>query len=272
MRRLIHTLTSFLARDFHIATSYKFQFLFNLCGGIFLMIAFYFVSKLVSHETTLTALARYQSDYFSFVLVGIASTGFLYAGVSAFTERLRTAMTEGSLEMMLACPTSPIWVLAMPGLWNFLFEGARALVMFGVGVTFLGADLGRANLFSFAVVMSLTVTAYSVFGLLSVGLVIVLKRGDPVGWAFANASALIAGAYFPVDLLPAWMRAIAGALPMTYAYHALRMTLLTGAGLATVAKEVTLLAVFSLVGMPLAVLVCHLAVARAKRTGTLADF
>ena len=100
----------------------------------------------------------------------------------------------------------------------------------------------------------------------------IVKRGDPINWAFANASALVAGAFFPVDLLPAWLERIAQLLPMTYSYHGMRMTLLGGAGLSAVRIDLAVLAGFSVVGLPLAGWMCAIAVAKAKKDGSLGSF
>jgi ABC-2 type transport system permease protein len=118
----------------------------------------------------------------------------------------------------------------------------------------------------------LTLLTYSVFGVLAASIVIVLKRGDPINWFFAQFSTFVAGAYFPVDLFPAWIQRIADFLPMTYAYRGMRMTLLTGAGIREVGVDILVLAVFVIVGLPLAAIACNGAVTRAKRDGSLGSF
>ncbi len=105
---------AFLRRDFFIATSYKFQLLFQLASGLFVVATVYFVSKLTGSNAAANFLKPYKTDYFSFAMVGLAASGFLFAGLSGFTERLRTAMTEGSLEMMFASSTRPVLILVMP--------------------------------------------------------------------------------------------------------------------------------------------------------------
>lgn len=263
---------AFIRRDFFVATSYKFQFAFQLTAVFFIVAFFYFISQLIDTGASSKMLSRFNTDYFSFVLIGVAGAGFLQTGLSGFAERLRTGMTEGSLEMTFSCPVKPIWVLVLPCLWAFMFEALKAVVIVAFGVFIFGANLGEANFLSCAVILLFTITSYSVFGILSASIIMVIKRGDPINLAFTAASSLIAGAYFPTDLLPAWLAWISKILPMTYAYDGLRMTLLSGAGISEVSHDLVVLAGFSLVGLPLAIWVAHFAIARAKRDGSLGVF
>ena len=75
--------------------------------------------------------------------------------------------------------------------------------------------------------------------------------------------------FFPVELLPPALQVAALALPITHSLEALRATLLAGAGLSQVAPQVAVLAVFALVGLPLAMMFFGAAVQWGKRTGTL---
>jgi ABC-2 type transport system permease protein len=263
---------AFVRRDFYIQTSYKFQLLFELTGGFFVIALFYFISALMDSESSRKLLARFETDYFSYALIGVAAAGLLQTGLAGFAQRLRIGMTEGSLEMTFACPTRPIWILTLPCLWAFFFEALKGLVVVLMGVLVFGADLDRANFLSCAVILLLTITSYSVFGLLSASIILIVKRGDPINLAFAAASALIAGAFFPVELLPGWLGAIAKVLPMTYAYEGLRASLLVGASLADVARDAIVLGGFSMVGLPLAIAATSKAIRRAKMDGSLGVF
>lgn len=263
---------AFIRRDFQIATSYKFNFLFHLTSGFFALAVFYFISQLVDTAASQEMMGRFKADYFSFALIGVAAAGFLQTGLSGFAEKLRTAMIEGALEMMFSCPTRPIWILVLPCLWGFFFESLKALIVVGFGVLVFGARLGQANLFGAVVILLLTIASYTVFGLLSASIIMVVKKGDPLNLAFSAASSLVAGAYFPVELLPAWLGSVAKVLPMTYAYEGLRLTVLAGESLRGVMEEAVFLASFAAIGMPVAVATAQWAIAKAKRDGSLGTF
>jgi ABC-2 type transport system permease protein len=272
MNSFLSRVPAFVRRDFYLATSYKFQFVFQLTAGFFMLALFYFISQLIDVEASEKMLSRFQTDYFSFVLIGLAAAGFLQTGLRGFSERLQTGMTEGSLEMTFACPTRPIWILVLPCIWAFFFESIKAVVIVMFGVIIFGADVSQINLASTLLILLLTITSYSVFGLLSASIIMVIKRGDPINVAFSAASALIAGAFFPIDLLPQWLGWIAKILPMTYAYDGLRQTILVGAGVSEVWTNILFLGGFSLIGLPLVVSVTSWAINKAKRDGSLGTF
>ncbi len=272
MMLFFRRIAAFVRRDFCIASSYKLQFLVSICSAVFILAIFYFVSKLVKTDALESLQEQYGADFFSFALIGVAATGFLHVGVVGFAEKLRISMTEGSLEMMFVSPVSAGWILIMPCVWSFLFEGVRAMVLIFFGVFLFGAEINLSSFHACALVLLLTLTSNSVFGLLSASIILIVKRGDPIAWAFMNASALVAGAYFPIEMLPGWLAWIPRLLPMTYAYRGARITLLTGGGISDVAGELLVLLAFSVIGLPLALFACSRAVGAAKRDGSLGSF
>jgi len=272
MNQFARVACAFFRRDFFIATSYKFNFAFQFMAGFFIVTMFYFLSLLIDSDASRAMVSRFQTDYFSFVLIGLAGAGILHTGLTGFAGSLRTGMSEGSLEMTFSCPIRPMWVLLFPCIWAFFFEALKIVVVITSGTLFFGADLGHANLTSGLTVIIVTVMSYSVLGIISASIIMVLKRGDPINAAFSVASTLIAGAFFPIDLLPSWLASIAKVLPMTYAYEAMRKTLLLGAGVSDVSFELMILGGFSVLGLPLAFGIANMAIAKSKRDGTLGIF
>lgn len=272
MSRFLSTAGAFVRRDFHIATSYKVNFVFQLTYGYFIVAAFYFMSKLVDGDVARDLLARFHADYFSYILIGAAVAGLMTTSMAGFSEQLRTGMTEGSLEMTFSCPVRPTWVILMPCLWSLVFETLKAAVVIAMGTVIFGASLARADWASGLLMTLAIVASYSVFGILAASMTLVLKRGDVVTTAFSAATAMISGAFFPVELLPSWLSPLARLLPMTYAYDGLRMALLGGASTGDVFPQLRFLVLFSLIGLPLAFLTASWAIARAKREGSLGVF
>lgn len=272
MNGALRLMGAFVLRDFRVATSYKFNFFFQLTYGFFIVAAFYFIAKMADNNTARQILARYNASYFSYILVGIATGGMMATSLSGFAEQMRNGMIEGSLEMTFACPVRPTWILVLPCLWSYVFESLKAVLVLIMGATIFGADLHRADVLGALAMLLLSVTSYAVFGVLGAALTLVIKRADIVYTVFSAATALVGGAFFPIDLFPGWLRAISGILPMTYAYEGLRLTLLAGAGLHEIRSQLAILAVFSVVCLPLAFMVASAAIAKAKRDGSLGVF
>jgi ABC-2 type transport system permease protein len=85
-------------------------------------------------------------------------------------------------------------------------------------------------------------------------------------------SALLGGVYYPTHVIPSWLHEASAVLPLTYGLRALRRTLLDGASLASVASDVTTLAVLGLVLFSAGILVFAWALHYARRAGTLAQY
>ena len=272
MRSFAGLVFAFVRRDFFIATSYKFNFLFQLGAGIFALAIFYYLSLIMDSNASRMMVARFQTDYFSYVLIGLAGAGFLHTGLTGFSDGLRTGMTEGSLEMTFSCPVRPVMVLLLPCIWAFFFDALKMLVLITFGSLLFGAHLEKANFIGGIAVVIGMVTSYSVFGIISASIIMVLKKGDPINVAFAAVATLVSGAFFSTEFLPSWLGIVAKLLPMTYAYEALRKTLLLGTGTVGVLPELIMLAGFSVVGLPIAIIAASVAITKSKRDGTLGIF
>jgi ABC-2 type transport system permease protein len=100
----------------------------------------------------------------------------------------------------------------------------------------------------------------------------VLKRGDPIAWFFNTLSGLLGGVYYPLDVMPGWMRWLAGWLPITYALQAMRLALLQGASTMNLLPQMLTLAAFGLVLFPMSLISFRYAVRRAKQEGSLSHY
>jgi ABC-2 type transport system permease protein len=142
-------------------------------------------------------------------------------------------------------------------------------VLFALGVLVFGAAFPSANLAGAFSAIVLGIAAHLGFGILSASFVIVFKRGDPVSWAIDALTFLVAGIFYPVEVLPATLQPVASLLPATHALRALRRSLLQGAGPAELASELGLLAFFAALLLLLSGFSLRIALKKATRDGTL---
>jgi ABC-2 type transport system permease protein len=75
-----------------------------------------------------------------------------------------------------------------------------------------------------------------------------------------------------VALLPGWLRWISSLLPVTYALDGVRKCLLASSAFADILPDIAALAVFDAVLVPLSLAAFRLALRKAKKDGTLAQF
>jgi len=262
---------AFLKRDLSQALSYRLSFLLQL-GSVFFSVAiFYFLGQLFGSAVA-PQLEAYGGDYFSFVLIGLAFTGFLGLSLSNFAQNIREGQVMGTLEIMLLSPTRLSVILLSSSLWAYLLTTLRVLVYLLVGVLIFGASLGKANVGAGLLVMLLGIASFSGIGILSAALVLLVKKGDPISWLIGGASSLLAGVYYPVSVLPDWLEPLSRVLSLTYCLNAMRLAILQGYSIYELRFDILALIGFTVVLTPLAFLVFRKALKRAKVEGSLIQY
>jgi ABC-2 type transport system permease protein len=259
---------AFLMRDLRLELSYRFSFFLQFFGIFASVFMFYFLAQLIGPAAGPT-VGEYGGNYFAFVLIGIAFSGYFGVGLSSFAGTIRQAQTTGTLEAMLVTPTPVSLIVLSSALWEYLVVTFHVLVYLAVGALILGVDLSNSNVPAALLTLILTVTSFSSIGIIAASFIMVLKRGDPVTWLFNSVSSLLGGVYYPVAILPDWLQAVSALLPITYALRAMRLALLQGASVAQILPELLALAGFTVVLMPLSLAAFRWAVHRAKVDGSL---
>ena len=175
----MHRALAFLRRDWRLQLSYRFAFLLQFFGIFFNLLVFYFLSQLVGDSAT-PYLAPYGNNYFAFVLIGLAFSGYFGVGLNSFASNLREAQTTGTLEAMLMTPTRLSTVIMSSSLYDYGFVTFQVLVYLALGALVFGVQIGLGNIPAALVVLILTIIAMTSLGIIAASFIMVLKRGDPV--------------------------------------------------------------------------------------------
>jgi ABC-2 type transport system permease protein len=263
--------TAFLKRDFSQALSYRLSFLMQLGGVFFNLAIFFFLSRLLGTAVS-PQLEAYGGDYFSFVLIGLAFTGFMGLSLSSFSESIRQGQMMGTLEVMLLSPTRLSAILFSSSLWAYVLTTVQVVVYLIVGSLVFGASLTNANVPAALLVMVLSITSFSGIGILSASVVLLMKKGDPIAWLMGGASSLLAGVYYPITVLPDWLTPISRIIPLTYGLDAMRLAVLQGHSIYELRLDILILVGFTVVLTPLSFLVFKKALKRAKIEGSLIQY
>jgi len=261
---------AFLVRDFRMDVSYKLGFLVRVCSGIMIVAIYYFIANIFG-DTAAPYLKAYGGSFFAFVILGVAFSEYMSIGMNAIAESVREGQTTGTLELMLLSPTRLAITLVSSSLWSYVFATLRISVYLLGGIA-LGMGLDRANIPFALLSLILSIVSFSALGLLTASVIILMKRGDLLGWAVRISSMLLSGVYYPVAVLPGWLRVVGKALPLTHALELLRRSLLLGEGLAELWGELLLLLGLTALLFPLGVLACHLAIRIARTDGSLSHY
>lgn len=262
---------AFLKKDFSIQVSYKLSFSLIWVGILISVLTFYFIAKLLGKGAN-PYLLEYGGSYFPFVLIGIAFYTYLSTAMGTFSGTIRGEQVLGTLEAMLVTPTKiPTLIIGM-SLWSFIFASVKVLVYLLFGAWFFGVNLANMNIFAAMIILILTIISFSSIGIISAAFVMVLKRGEPVGWIIATFSGLFGGVYFPITILPQGLRVISYILPITYSLRSLRHALLQGYSIRMLSSDIIVLLIFSLILLPLSISIFKYALRKAKIDGSLAHY
>jgi ABC-2 type transport system permease protein len=253
-------------RDAQIFLSYRTRVLSQLANAVFTLTLFHFLAQLVRVDTFDSARA-----YFGFVTVGVVILQVLSScfGTPAL---VRQELVAGTFEKLVVSPFGALRGIVALTLFPFLYSlllGAAtialAALLYGLAIDWAAAPLCLP-------IAALSVFAFLPFGLLFAALTLVVKQ-SAVGttWVIALLS-LVGGLYFPVSLLPAWIRWVSVVQPFSTAVELMRH-LLVGAPMhggpwLAVAK----LFAFGLVLMPIALATVAAAIRVGRRRGTILEY
>jgi len=247
------------------------MFVLNWGGIITTTLTFYFISRLFGSMLN-PHMNMYGTEYFPFVIIGIAFSTYLYTSISSFSDNLRTEQMTGTLEMLLLTPTRVRELIIGMSLWDFVFASARVLGYILIGVLFLGLDINKINILSSIAVLILTVVSFGSLGIISASVIMLFKKGAPFSWFISAFFSLFGGTYYPVEVLPAPLRYVSYSLPITYSLRSLRYTILKGYSIREIGGDLLILLVYSALLVPLSIMVFKWAIKRAKIKGSLAHY
>ena len=206
----------------------------------------------------------------TFLLVGALIWSYLSVLFDVLSETVSWERWEGTIEYTFMSPASRVTHLLGMGLYAVIYGIAQIVIMFGFVSLFFELDLSNANYWSALVVLAVCSVSLVGFGIVAAVLPLLSpEKGQQVSYIVSSLLLLVSGVYYPVDVLPGWMQAIAWLSPVTYALDGSRQALLEGAGVAELWGSVWPLLIMGAVFVPLGLWIFHLGESYAKRTGKL---
>lgn len=257
---------AFTKRDFYSWTTYRTAVitqLINVFIGVFSWgVSATYVQKPVQE--------MYNSDYISFLVVGIAISNL----IMPLAQGIERQLNPWTLETVLMTGIkTPVFVIGNI-MWTYIFSVFTFIPYLFIGTHFFGAKL-NANIP--AVILAFLISAAILVGLsmISTGLRVVTKATDPVTWAINVLQNLLSGVSFPVIYLNTiffpGFSTVSWFLPQTWVYHLSRLAMLTDPSLANPQTLLEFLkgSAFAIVLLPLGYKVLRWGITRSKREGTL---
>jgi ABC-2 type transport system permease protein len=218
----------------------------------------------------------FQTDYlgtqsqYAVMLVGISCAAALQDALTGFANRLQFAQERGTLETYLVEPVSWRFIPIAMNVWRSITGMLVSLLMLGVGCL-LGADINVSRLPLFILILTLGMVACNAVGVFAATFLVLFKRGEPVITIYGLAAAFLGGSLFAITVLPGWIRWASYLVPHAYVISAARSVLVSNAppgGIGPVAACVALV-VFSVVAFTLGLMLFHMTLQFARRSGVL---
>jgi ABC-2 type transport system permease protein len=271
MIALLRKALAFIKRDFRIESGYQASFVIGIFESMMLLVVFHFLGELITPRGS-ASLSRYGSGYFPFAIVGLAFARYFDLTLRMFSESIRLAQVTGCLDAMLSSQTGCVSIVLMSSLYGLISGAFQLLMILVAGVFLFGVDLSHINVPATLAVVAVSIAIFVGFGVLSAAAIVWLKKGDPITWILGGFGSILGGAYFPIDVMPAWMQKVSLLVPITYSLDALRLTMLQGRSLMMVAKPVATLVVIAAVLLPASVALFTSAVQNGRKEGTLMQY
>jgi len=143
------------------------------------------------------------------ILIAIGAVQSLIAILAIYRE-------GGILKRLRATPLSPVTILAAHVLVKLLFTVASLALLVVAGRRLFPGALA-VNLVSFTAALLLGTLSILTLGFVLASLVRTARFAQPLGAVILYPMMTISGLFFPLALLPAWLRVLAYALPTTHA-------------------------------------------------------
>lgn len=265
----IAVLGAFLRRDLAISLSYRVGFVLGLASDFLSLALFFYLGRLVdrSGETD----EELRRGYFAFSVLGMALLMMAQTGLTSLAQKFRQEQTTGTFEALMSTPAPPSLVILSSAAFDMIRAAVEAVVFVLLGVAFFGLRLANDPV-SIAVALfttSVSMVFFCALGVAVAAFTVVFKQTTALLGMVTSGFALLGGVYFPVRVLPEPLRTVSDILPFTWALKALRDALILGE---TNVEALVILVAAALVSFPLALGLFGLAMRRARKTATLAQY
>jgi ABC-2 type transport system permease protein len=254
-------------RDFLLFVSYRARMFTTLFTVAVSLTLFYYVSRLVSSPQVGS-----PDEYYAFVVVGIVIFGVLTSTLSTPVGTLRAELQTGTFERLVLSPFGAVRSIASLLIFPLLLSTVTGILSLAYAGLVFGLDVNWSTAALALPVAMLGAAAFAPFGLAMAALVVLFKQTNAGATFVITGISLLAGIYFPVELLPDWIEWASDVQPFTPAIDLLRNVLVDTPLRDSAGVELAKLGGFALVTAPVAVLLLQAAVRRSRRLGTIIEY
>jgi len=280
-------LWAFGLREYRIWQSYRVNQVLWITNILVTTLLFFLLGKTIAGQAAHLLGAAYGMNYMSFVVIGVTVNVFINTNLSDPYIRIQRSYFNGTMDLFLLSPMSIYTPLLGLMTKSILDDYPRLFFTVGFGMLLFGATFNfGAWPLAFLFTLLFLAAGFGI-GLLSASsfyLLNIKKGTEPIQFIIQQVLAtLLAGAYYPVTVLPKPLQWLACLIPHTYAFDALRRLLDPGAqasvpvlpiqqalpAVSPVLIDGGALLLLTVILLPLGILAYGWGIERARRNGTL---
>lgn len=206
----------FIQLEWNIHRRYPLRILFNIIHLLMILCLFFFISQ------TLGEIPFLQGSYFPFVATGLCFHSFFSGILNASPSKILEWRDIGVLESLAMSP-KPLWKLfSSAGSYEMLMAiGKSTLILIGV----LSITQVHFKPLIFVSTLFLTFILSLILSLISTCSFLLWKRVSLIESGGSLFAIFLSGVYFPIDVLPSFLRLIAYINPVFHGLFLLRQSL-----------------------------------------------
>jgi len=202
------------------------------------------------------------------LLVGAVIWAFLGIIFEFMTETVAWERWEGTIEYTFMAPLSRTMHLGGMGAYAVLYGLIRAGILFAAVAAFIRIHMPNADFLSALALLAIASISFIGIGMMTSVLPLISpEKGAQLGFVAQGMMLVVSGVYYPVDVMPGWMQAVATVSPATYAIRGCRASIIDGAGLQW--ANVWPLLIIAAVSIPLGLAIFRRGERYAKKHGKL---
>jgi len=259
---------AFVARNFNLIKRYWGWELVWLAYSTATSLSVAFIGQ---GSTIITGQEDIDTSFFViYLLIGTLVWRFLSGLFNNISEMIQWERWEGTIEYTLMAPVYRFTQIAGQAGFAILYSLLSTVVIGVVMVAFFELDFSGANLFgALLVLLAGSISLVSLGVVASILPLLYTERGTQMTHIVEAFLLLISGVYYPIEVLPAWLAAIAQVSPVYYVLGGIRAAILDGAPTLELWPYMIPLLIIGAIGLPVGVWAFRQAELYAKRTGKL---
>lgn len=211
----------------------------------------------------------FSGSYFDYLLIGEASLFLPLAFFHGLVRISRQTANEGVLELTQAFPIRGWRIISALGAALAPFELGRILLTLLIARMLFGFHADAGAILQFTLLQLIAAPAFLGLGLIASAIVLRFGRGETaIAW-ISSGAAILAGAYFPVSVLPESIQTLSNWLsPFFVLLEATRQALGQTSLSAGLMGPMTVLLVWGAITLPLGMLAVEAAFRHARKSGS----